>query len=208
MPALRERSEDIPILAEYFVSKFAVKCKVKAKKISPEAMSGLMNYDWPGNVRELENAIERALVLRVSDVIRPEDLPESVLEKGPAPGVQEAKYHLAVKQLKKTPDSYRDGRSQRQLHRGGSNSGSARELPASPGQKSEPASSNSLPADPVQWLCANDGSPGDGSPVVALWSCPSCFTSVGRTAFFAQRSIRHKGLFGTTGGAGVLVVPP
>jgi len=101
IPPLRERPEDIPILAEYFVSKFAVKCKVKAKKISPEAMAGMMNYDWPGNVREFENAIERALVLGVSDAIRPEDLPESVLEKDPAPGVQEAKYHLAVKQLKR-----------------------------------------------------------------------------------------------------------
>ena len=78
VPPLRERLEDIPILAEYFVAKFAAKCKVKAKKISPEAMAGLMNYDWPGNVRELENAIERALVLGVSDAIRPEDLPESV----------------------------------------------------------------------------------------------------------------------------------
>ncbi len=101
VPPLRKRPADISILAEYFVSKFAIKCKVKTKKISPEAMSSLINYDWPGNVRELENAIERALVLAVSDVIRPEDLPESVLEKGPAPGVQEAKYHLAVKQLKK-----------------------------------------------------------------------------------------------------------
>ena len=60
-----------------------------------------MNYDWPGNVRELENAIERALVLGVSETIRPEDLPESVLEKDPAPGTQEAKYHVAVTQLKK-----------------------------------------------------------------------------------------------------------
>jgi len=101
VPPLRDRPEDISMLAEYFVSKFAVKCKVKTKKISPEAMSGLMNYDWPGNVRELENAIERALVLTVSDVIRPEDLPESVLETGPAPGVHEAKYHVAVKKLKK-----------------------------------------------------------------------------------------------------------
>ena len=100
-PSLRERLEDIPILAEYFVAKFAAKCKVKAKKISPEAMAGLMNYNWPGNVRELENAIERALVLGVSDSIRPEDLPESVVEKDPAPGVQEAKYHMAVTQLKK-----------------------------------------------------------------------------------------------------------
>ena len=101
VPPLRERREDIPILAEYFVTKFAAKCKVKAKKISAEAMAGLMNYDWPGNVRELENAIERALVLGVSDAIRPEDLPESILEKDPAPGGEEAKYHIAVKQLKK-----------------------------------------------------------------------------------------------------------
>jgi Nif-specific regulatory protein len=101
LPSLRERREDIPVLAEYFVAKFATKCKVKAKKISPEAMSGLMNYNWPGNVRELENAIERALVLGVSDSIRPEDLPDSVAEKDRAPGVHEAKYHLAVTQLKK-----------------------------------------------------------------------------------------------------------
>ena len=101
LPSLRERREDIPVLAEYFVAKFATKCKVKAKKISAEAMSGLMNYNWPGNVRELENAIERALVLGVSDSIRPEDLPDSVAEKNRAPGVHEAKYHLAVTQLKK-----------------------------------------------------------------------------------------------------------
>jgi len=101
LPRLRERLEDIPILAEYFVAKFAAKCKVKAKKISSEAMAGLMKYDWPGNVRELENAIERALVLGVSDSILPEDLPQAVAEKGSAPGMHLAKYHLAVTQLKK-----------------------------------------------------------------------------------------------------------
>jgi DNA-binding NtrC family response regulator len=89
------------MLAEYFVAKFAAKCKVKAKTISLDAMSALMNYDWPGNVRELENAIERALVLGFSESIRPEDLPESVLEKEPAPGMAETKYHMAVTQLKK-----------------------------------------------------------------------------------------------------------
>jgi DNA-binding NtrC family response regulator len=101
LPRLRARLEDIPILAEYFVAKFASKCNVRAKKISPEAMAGLVNYSWPGNVRELENAIERALVLGVSDSIRPEDLPESVVEKDQGPGAQEAKYHVAVTQLKK-----------------------------------------------------------------------------------------------------------
>jgi two-component system, NtrC family, response regulator HydG len=101
VPPLRERREDIPVLAEYFVAKFAAKCKVKPKRVSPEAMASLMNYDWPGNVCELENAIERALVLGVSDAIRLEDLPESFWERDPAPGLPEAKYHRAVKQLKK-----------------------------------------------------------------------------------------------------------
>jgi transcriptional regulator with GAF, ATPase, and Fis domain len=101
LPNLRERIEDIPVLAEYFVAKFAAKCKVKAKRISPEAMAGLMNYTWPGNVRELENAIERALVLGVSECIVPEDLPGSVVEKGHPESVHEPKYHLAVTQLKK-----------------------------------------------------------------------------------------------------------
>ncbi len=101
VPPLRERPKDIPMLAEYFVSKFAVKCKVKTKKISREAMLALTKYGWPGNVRELENAIERALVLTTSDVIGTHDLPESVLEHNLAPAVAEAKYHLALKQLKK-----------------------------------------------------------------------------------------------------------
>jgi|SRR5450432_3093216 DNA-binding NtrC family response regulator len=64
-------------------------------------MGRLVNYDWPGNVRELENAIERALVMSPSDVIQPEDLPESVLEKEPPPGVTGGRYHTALKEAKK-----------------------------------------------------------------------------------------------------------
>src|ERR1051326_192106 len=63
MPPLRERSADIPLLVGHFVEKYSQKFSIKAKRISREAMSSLMNYSWPGNVRELENAIERALVL-------------------------------------------------------------------------------------------------------------------------------------------------
>lgn len=74
MPTLRDRREDIPMLARHFVQKHAKRCKVKPKGISPEALSRLVNYEWPGNVRELENAIERALVLGASDTILPEDL--------------------------------------------------------------------------------------------------------------------------------------
>jgi Nif-specific regulatory protein len=101
MPALRDRREDIPMLADYFVAKYLKKCHMRTKKLSPEAMLCLVNYDWPGNVRELENAIERALVLSVSDVIQPEDLPESILEKGLSPSIEGAKYHNEVKELKK-----------------------------------------------------------------------------------------------------------
>jgi len=101
MPSLRDRKEDIPLLAEFFVHKYCKRCGAHAKPISREAMSLLTNYDWPGNVRELENVIERALVLGISDEILPEDLPESLLEREPAPGSKEAKYHAAVKELKK-----------------------------------------------------------------------------------------------------------
>jgi Nif-specific regulatory protein len=101
MPPLRERREDIAVLANYFVAKYIKKCGMRAKRLSPEAVACLVNYDWPGNVRELENAIERALVLGISDVIPPEDLPESILENGSTPSIEGAKYHHEVKELKK-----------------------------------------------------------------------------------------------------------
>jgi Nif-specific regulatory protein len=101
MPTLRDRHEDIPMLVRHFVQKHAKRCKVKPRPISREALACLVNYDWPGNVRELENAIERALVLGSSDMILPEDLPESLLERTPPPEMTEAKYHAAIKELKK-----------------------------------------------------------------------------------------------------------
>lgn len=101
MPALRERREDIPMLARHFVQKHAKRCKVKPRPISRDALSRLVNYDWPGNVRELENAIEHALVLGSSEMILPEDLPESLLERPSLPETSEAKYHAALKELKK-----------------------------------------------------------------------------------------------------------
>lgn len=101
MPALREHKEDVPMLARHFVQKHAKRCKVKARPISHEALARLVNYDWPGNVRELENAIERALVLGAPEMILPEDLPESLLERTPSAEMTEARYHAAVKELKK-----------------------------------------------------------------------------------------------------------
>ena len=84
LPPLRERREDITALAHYFASKYSQKCKRKVVGVSPEAMSCLMNYDWPGNVREFENAIERAVVLGSSEIIKVEDLPEVVIEASPS----------------------------------------------------------------------------------------------------------------------------
>jgi Nif-specific regulatory protein len=101
MPPLREHKDDIPILSRHFVQKYAKRCNVKAKPVSPEAMSLLAHYDWPGNVRELENAIERALVLGSSDVLLAEDLPESLLENAPTEELNPGKYHGKVKELKK-----------------------------------------------------------------------------------------------------------
>lgn len=101
MPPLRERREDIPMLARHFIQKDAKRCKVKAKPISREAMAALINYEWPGNVRELENAIERALVMGSSDMVLLEDLPESLLEQTPPEEMHEGHYHSSVKELKK-----------------------------------------------------------------------------------------------------------
>jgi transcriptional regulator with GAF, ATPase, and Fis domain len=101
MPPLRERREDIPMLTRHFVQKHAMRCRVKAKPISREAMAALVNYEWPGNVRELENAVERALVMGSADMVLLEDLPESLLEQSAPEDISEGKYHASVKELKK-----------------------------------------------------------------------------------------------------------
>jgi len=80
LPPLRERAEDVSLLADYFIAKASRKCRIRPKPISPEAQACLLSYDWPGNVRELEHAMERALVLGSSDRILPEDLPAEIFE--------------------------------------------------------------------------------------------------------------------------------
>jgi len=101
MPALRERREDILLLAEHFIAKSARKGSTRMRVISPEAQACLANYDWPGNVRELENAIERALVLGSGDTLLADDLPEAILEVGAPTLDQAGKYHGALKESKK-----------------------------------------------------------------------------------------------------------
>ena len=100
LPPLRERREDIPLLASHFAVKYGKKCKRPVNGISPEARACLVAYDWPGNVRELENAIERAVVLGNTDVILPDDLPEAILSTAPVPE-KLSNYHEAVLAMKK-----------------------------------------------------------------------------------------------------------
>jgi len=101
MPALRERREDISLLANHFVAKASRKCRMRVKPLSAQALASLMHYDWPGNVRELENAIERALVLGSTDSILPDDLPEAILEAGSTATATTDKYHGTIKEAKK-----------------------------------------------------------------------------------------------------------
>ena len=75
MPPLRERKEDIPLLAEHFLRRFSQETNKPIDKISRAAIDEMMLYEWPGNVRELENAIERAVVVGKEREIRPEGLP-------------------------------------------------------------------------------------------------------------------------------------
>jgi Nif-specific regulatory protein len=101
MPALRERREDIPMLAAYFAAQYAEKVKRRVAGISPEARTCLMRYEWPGNVRELENAIERAVVLGSTELILPDDLPESILEETAASGEPVSALHDGIREAKK-----------------------------------------------------------------------------------------------------------
>ena len=114
LPPLRERRQDIPLLATYFVAEYSRKCKRRVTGISAEARRLLCAYDWPGNVRQLENAIERAVVLGVTELIVPEDLPEPILESEnatePPSGYHEtiraAKRQLITKTLQQTSGNY------------------------------------------------------------------------------------------------------
>lgn len=75
IPALRERNEDIPLLAEYFLQRITRKNGMARIRLSQEAISALQSHNWPGNVRELENTIARACALASSSVLLPADIP-------------------------------------------------------------------------------------------------------------------------------------
>jgi len=82
LPPLRQRRNDVPLLAEHFIAKFAEENERLPLRLTPEALRPLMDYDWPGNVRELENVIERAVVLATGSDLSLDLLPDGLVGRG------------------------------------------------------------------------------------------------------------------------------
>ena len=80
LPDLKNRKEDIPLLAYHFLDRFSRDAKKEIKGISKKAMKLILEYHWPGNVRELENAIERAVIMADQEYLTPNDLPKDLIE--------------------------------------------------------------------------------------------------------------------------------
>jgi two-component system response regulator AtoC len=97
LPYLRERREDIPLLAECFMRRYAAEATKEVRRISPSAMEVLLSYPWPGNVRELENVIERAVLFSDGEVIQEELLPQEICLQGEAIRLQVPEAPLRVK---------------------------------------------------------------------------------------------------------------
>jgi transcriptional regulator with PAS, ATPase and Fis domain len=89
LPPLRERRDDVPLLAEAFLRRSAAQRGGAPKTLAPQAIDALVAYEWPGNVRELENALERAVILTVGDVIPASALPARVADRRAEPLVSE-----------------------------------------------------------------------------------------------------------------------
>ncbi len=101
-PPLRHRRDDVPLLTSHFLSVHGRRLGRPSVGVSPEARRCLMAYSWPGNVRELGNVVERALVLGDGDVVRPEDLPDEVVENAAlASDVVPSDFQAAVTETKK-----------------------------------------------------------------------------------------------------------
>jgi|WetSurMetagenome_2_1015567.scaffolds.fasta_scaffold00355_11 two-component system, NtrC family, response regulator len=95
LPALRDRTDDIPLLVNHFLAKYSHEAGQATITLEPEALRSLLEYSWPGNVRELENVIERAVILSNRERITVKDLPQEVREPGPFPRSRDSREDLS-----------------------------------------------------------------------------------------------------------------
>ncbi len=100
LPDLKDRREDIPLLAYHFLDLFAKEAKKEIKGISKEAMNLLLEYHWPGNVRELENAMERAVIMAEEEFLTPRDLPVDLVEGSSLLISRGVKSHKSLDEIK------------------------------------------------------------------------------------------------------------
>ena len=101
VPPLRQRREDIPLLAAWFIRKFSEQTGRRVTGLSREARALLTAYDWPGNVRELQNVVERAVVMGASEVVTPDDLSDLLADAGPEAASEEGGFHDAVRSYRR-----------------------------------------------------------------------------------------------------------
>jgi DNA-binding NtrC family response regulator len=101
LPPLREKKEDIPLLANHFLQKFSEENHKNISHISPEALEILIQYSWPGNVRELEHTIERAVILSPHPIILPEDLQRKIFEEVKGVEILFSEESLPLKEVEK-----------------------------------------------------------------------------------------------------------
>jgi two-component system response regulator AtoC len=101
LPPLRERKEDVPLLASHFLQKFSEENHKSISHISPEALEILLQYSWPGNVRELQHTIERAVIFSTQPIILPEDLPRKMSEEVKGLEIPMPEKTLSLKELEK-----------------------------------------------------------------------------------------------------------
>jgi two-component system response regulator HydG len=112
LPPLRERRDDLPLLAEHFLRRYAEKNRKEVRGFHPQALDLLTRHDWPGNIRELENTVERAVILCLGDRITPPELPASIRgaeEVSPSPAsplsgltLKDAERELILRTLSET----------------------------------------------------------------------------------------------------------
>ncbi|MFQ5848853.1 MAG: sigma-54-dependent transcriptional regulator [Candidatus Methylomirabilales bacterium] len=129
LPPLRERREDIPLLVDCFIHRYAAVAKKEVRRISPSAAELLLGYHWPGNVRELENIIERAVLFCDKETLGEELLPQEVCIRGEEICVQVPEAPLCLKEaVEKMSQELERGLIERALDRTGGNRSAAARL--------------------------------------------------------------------------------